>query len=97
MSDPINGTCEGWPAPGPDTIHYLASRGVRCLATDAPSLGGVEPKQALMTYWALGSKGMVAIEFLTNVGKLPKQAYFLFASVKIAGAHGGPGRALAFF
>ena len=60
----------------------------------APSLGGAEPGRALMTYWALCGKGMVGIEYLTNVGQVPQGAYFLFAAVKIRGCHGGPGRAI---
>ncbi len=48
MEDPLNGESEGWPAPGPDAIVYLAGKGVRCVATDAPTLGGVEPKRALL-------------------------------------------------
>jgi kynurenine formamidase len=97
LDDPLNGRSEGWSAPNPDTIIYLAKRGIRCVATDAPTLGGVEPKRALMTYWGLGSKGMVGVEFLTNVGRLPQGAYFLFAAVKIRGCHGGPGRAIALY
>jgi kynurenine formamidase len=50
-----------------------------------------------MTYWALGTKEMVAVEFLTNIGELPAEAYFLFAPVKIQGCHGGPGRAIAVY
>ena len=80
MEEPLNGKQEGWPAPGPDAIQYLARKGIRCVATDAPTLGGVEPKRALWTYWALGSKGMVGVEFLTNLGSLPADAYFLFAA-----------------
>jgi kynurenine formamidase len=95
LADPLNGKSEGWPAPGPDAIFYLARRGIRCVGTDAPTLGGVEPGRALMTYWALGSKGMVGVEFLTNLADLPKDAYFLFAAPKIKGCHGGPGRAIA--
>lgn len=97
MADPLNGKSEGWPAPGPDAIVYLAKKGIRCIATDGPTLGGTAPKRALMTYWAMGTKGIVGVEFLTDVGKLPKEAYFLFAPVKIRDCHGGPGRALAFF
>jgi kynurenine formamidase len=97
LDDPLNGRSEGWPAPGPDAILYLARKGIRCMATDAPSLGGVEPKRALMTYWALGSSGMVGVEYLTNVGRMPPGAYFLFAAVKIRGCHGGPGRAIAMY
>ena len=93
-SDPLLGKSEGWPAPGPDAIVYLKSKGIRCLGTDAPDLGGVDPKRALMTYWALGSREMVGVEFLHNCGKLNSRGYFLFAPVKIRDCHGGPGRAI---
>ncbi|MBI3467535.1 MAG: cyclase family protein [Planctomycetes bacterium] len=97
VDDPLNGRSEGWPAPGPDAIVYLASKGIRCVATDGPTLGGVEPQRALATYWALGSKGMVGVEFLTNLSSLPAKSYFIFAAVKIRGCHGGPGRAIALY
>jgi kynurenine formamidase len=97
LAHPINGRSEGWPAPGPDAIVYLAKKGIRCVATDGPTLGGVDPKRAMMTYWALGSQGMVAVEFLIDVDKLPQHAYFLFAPVKILHCHGGPGRAIALY
>ena len=96
-SDPLNGKSEGWPAPGPDAIVYLKSKGIRCVATDAPDLGGVNPKRALMTYWALGSREMVGVEFLHNVGKVPQGGYFLFAALRIRDCHGGPGRAIVLF
>ncbi len=97
MDGPLNGKAEGWPAPGPGAIEYLAGKGIRCVATDAPTLGGVEPKRALWTYWALGGKGMAGVEFLTDLGRLPQNAYFLFAAGKIRGCHGGPGRAIALY
>ncbi|MGZ0166631.1 MAG: cyclase family protein [Planctomycetales bacterium] len=93
-TDPLNGNSEGWPSPGPDAIVYLKEKGIRCLATDAPDLGGVNPKRSLMTYWALGSNDMVGVEFLTNVSKIPDNSYFLFAAVKVRDCHGGPGRAV---
>ena len=96
-ANPLAGKAEGWPAPGPDAILYLKSKGVRCVATDAPDLGGTEPKRALMTYWALGTARMAGVEFLQNFAKLPlgKNIYFLFAALKIKDCHGGPGRAIA--
>jgi kynurenine formamidase len=97
LADPLNGRSEGWPAPGPDAVAYLAAKGIRCVATDGPTLGGVEPKRALMTYWALGSKGIAGVEYLIGVGKLPAKAYFIFAAVKVRGCHGGPGRAIALY
>jgi kynurenine formamidase len=96
-SDPLAGKSEGWPAPGPDAIVFLKSKGIRCVATDAPDLGGVDPRRALMTYWALGSREMLAVEFLQNVGRVPAGGYFLFAALKIRDCHGGPGRAIVLY
>jgi kynurenine formamidase len=98
-SDPLLGKSEGWPAPGPAAIEYLKQRGVRCVATDAPDLGGVNPRRALMTYWALGSREMVGIEFLHDVDAIPAgaNAYFLFATPKVRDCHGGPGRAIVLY
>ena len=97
LADPLNGKSEGWPAPSPDAILYLAEKGIACVGTDGPTLGGVDDRRALMTYWALGSRGMVGVEFLTNLDQLPERSYFLFAPVKIHGCHGGPGRAIALY
>ena len=94
--DPLAGKAEGWPAPGPAAIIYLKSKGIRCIGTDAPDLGGVDPQRALMTYWALGSSEMVGVEFLNNLGSLDQapHGYFLFAPLKVRDCHGGPGRAI---
>ena len=96
-TNPLAGKSEGWPAPGPDAIVYLKQRAVRCVVTDAPDLGGVDAKRALMTYWALGSREMVGVEFLQQVDQIPVGGYFLFAAVKIANCHGGPGRAIVLY
>src|SRR5262249_2203030 len=89
MSDPLVGLSERWPEPGAGATGYRVNGGVRCVATDAPRLGGVEPKRALWTYWMLGSKGMAGVEYLTNVRSMPEGAFFLFAAIKIRGCHGG--------
>ena len=86
---------QDWGVGGP--VGYLADKGIRCVATDGPTLGGVDPKRALMTYWALGSRGMVGVEYLTSLGTVPPKAYFLFAAARIRGSHGGPGRAIALY
>jgi kynurenine formamidase len=96
-SDPLLGKSEGWPAPDADTIVYLKTKGIRCVATDAPDLGGVDPKRAIFTYWALGSKEMVGVEFLHHVDQAPEGSYFLFAPLKIRDCHGGPGRAIVLY
>jgi kynurenine formamidase len=96
-SDPLSGRSEGWPAPSAEAIAFLKSRGIRCVATDAPDLGGVNPKDALSTYWALGSREMVGVEFLYHVDKVPADAWFLFAPLRIRDCHGGPGRAIVLY
>jgi kynurenine formamidase len=96
-SDGLLGKEEGWPAVAPETIDLLHQRGIRCVATDAPDLGGVDPQSAVATYWLLGSRDMVGIEFLCNTDSLPKDSFFLFAPLKIIGCHGGPGRAIALY
>jgi len=97
MADPLNGKSEGWPSPGPDVIFYLAKKGIRCVGTDGPTLGGTDPERALWTYWALGTQKMVGIEYLINLDQVPERTYFLFASPKIQDCHGGPGRAIALY
>jgi kynurenine formamidase len=95
--DPIFGRSEGWPALGADAVVYLHECGIRCVATDAPDLGGVDQGKALMTYWALGSREMVGVEFLHITGDVPENGYFLFAPTKIENSHGGPGRAIVLY
>lgn len=98
LTAPLKGTAEGWPAASPEVLDYLASKGVRCVATDGPTIGGADPSHALRTYWAAGSRDLCVVEFLTGLAQIPAQgAYFIFAPVKIAGAHGGYGRAIALY
>lgn len=96
-ADPLAGKSEGWPALSAEAVVYLKDRGIRCVGTDAPDLGGVDPKQALWTYWALASRDMVGVEFLNNLGQAPQGGYFLFAALKIRDCHGGPGRAIVLY
>jgi kynurenine formamidase len=96
-SDAYSRKVEGWPALSAEAVVYLHSKGIRCVGSDAPDLGGVNPKDALMTYWALGSKEMVGVEFLCQLERVPIQAYFLFAALKIQNCHGGPGRAIVLY
>jgi kynurenine formamidase len=95
--DPLAGKSEGWPTPGPEAINYLHHKGIRCIATDAPDLGGVDPRRALMSYWALGGNDMVGVEFLSGVGCIPRNGYFLFAPTRIRDCHAGPGRAIVLY
>jgi kynurenine formamidase len=96
LAKPLAGGSEGWPALAADAVAYLAEQSVRCLATDAPTLGGVDPEVARETEWMAGSKGLFVVEMLTGVEAIAdRDAFFLFAPIKIAGTRGGYGRALA--
>lgn len=98
MAAPLAGNAEGWPAPTPEVIGFLADQGIRCIGTDGPTLGGVDQENALFVNWLAGSKGIFVVEFLTNLKAIEgKPAFFLFAPVKIKNARAGYGRAVAFF
>jgi kynurenine formamidase len=91
LDDPAG---EAWPVPSVDTIEALSARGVRCLGTDAPSIGSLSDPVAAHVA-ALG-RGLAVVEGLARLNQVPAQgAYFLFLPVKLVGACGGPGRAVA--
>lgn len=98
LAAPLAGRSEGWPAPTPDAIAYLADKGIRCLGTDGPTLGGVDRELALQVYWLAATRGLYPVEFLTNLGALAdRPAFFLFGPMKIRGTRGGYGRAIALY
>ncbi len=93
---PLDGISEGWPAPSPQAIAYLADRGIVHVAIDAPDMGSVDARESAMTHWMAVNEGMIFTEFLTGVGQLPATgSFYIFLNPKIAGNHGGPGRAIA--
>jgi kynurenine formamidase len=96
LAAPLAGTAEGWPALASDAIAYLADRGIRCVGTDGPTLGGVDPAMARNVDWLAGSKGLVVVEMLTGLEAIAgREAFFVFAPIKIAATRGGYGRAVA--
>ena len=98
MAAPLAGKAEGWPAPTPDVIAYLSKKGVRCIGTDGPTIGGVNRENALFVNWIAAQHGVLPVEFLTNVSSINgKDAFFIFAPVKIKGTRGGYGRAIAVY
>lgn len=93
---PLAGEAEGWPQPTPEAILWLAKRGIRCIGTDGPTLGGVDAAESQSIDWVAAAAEMAVIEYLMNVAAIAdKEAFFLFAPVKIAGTRGGYGRAIA--
>lgn len=93
---PLSGVAEGWPAVGAEAVAYLAEQGIRCVGTDGPTLGGVDPEVAREIDWLTGSKGLLVVEMLTGLEAIAgREAFFVFAPIKIAATRGGYGRALA--
>lgn len=83
-----------WPALDPEAAIFLSERGVATVGTDAPSMGAAQ--NGAPVHWEGLSRGMLFVEVLTNLGRLPPRgALFIFLPLKIAASTGGPGRAIA--
>lgn len=84
----------GWPAPTVECMQLLIDRQVRCVGTDAPSMGSAHDG-APVHQLGLG-KGLVFIEALASLHRVPIDgALFLFLPLKISQSSGGMGRAVA--
>lgn len=91
----VHGSAPAWPAPSVETIELVIGRGVRCLGTDGASMGPAQGGQAVHVA-ALGT-GAVFVECLAGLAELPHRgATFVFLPLKVLGATGAPGRAVAF-
>jgi kynurenine formamidase len=89
----VTKTSPGWPAPSVQTIRLLLDRGVRCVGTDAPSMGAAH--DGIPAHVEGLSNGQVFIEGLANLKDVPPDhGTFQFMPVKIARSSGGPGRAV---
>jgi isatin hydrolase len=84
----------GWPAPEVPIMNELLDRGVRCVGTDAPSMGSAH--DGAPVHVAALSRGAVFVEALTGLAQLPARgAFFQFTPLKVARGTGAPGRAVA--
>lgn len=85
---------EGWPAPDVGAMQLLLSRGVRCIGTDAPSMGSCHDGGPV--HVAGLSAGAVFVEALCHLDELPNRgAWFFFAPLNLRRGSGAPGRAVA--
>ena len=89
VTEPLRKQTPGWAAPRPETMTYLADRGVKTLAIDGASMGPL-PNLAVATHRAGGNRGMVWVECATNLGSLPATGGFVaLLPAKHAGGSGG--------
>ena len=90
----VTGRASGWPAPDPPAMELLLRRGVRCVGTDAPSMGSAHDGQPVHVHGLSG--GAVFVECLTGLDALPARgAEFCFLPLKLRDGTGAPGRAVA--
>jgi kynurenine formamidase len=93
VADCVAGREAGWPAPTADAVSLLVDRGVRCLATDTPSVGAVE--DGYSAHVAGLAHGLVYVEGLTGLAELPvRGGIFVFLPLPVRDGTGAPGRAI---
>ena len=84
----------GWPAPEAETVVYLHEKGVKTIGIDSPSLGSTH--NGVSVHREGLHRGLIYVEGLACLDQLPPRgAQFLFLPLKISGASGCPGRAIA--
>ena len=84
----------GWPSPDVGAAEYLLGKGVTVFGSDGGSIGPAH-NGIPVHHFALGH-GMLLVESLTNLGKLPPRgAFFMFLPIKVKYGSGAPGRAIA--
>ena len=84
----------GWPAPGEAALMLLLERGIRCMGTDAPSMGSAD--DGAVAHLCGLARGAVFVECLAGLDRLPPRgAWFCFLPLKVESGTGAPGRAIA--
>lgn len=81
-------------APDSNLMNYLVEKGIKHIGGDWSSAGPLPNDKA--AHWAALGKGIILVEKLVNLGKLPPRgSFYIFLPLKIEGGSGGPGRAIA--
>jgi kynurenine formamidase len=83
-----------WPGLGPDCVELLLERGVKAVAVDtlSPDVFG---DTASPVHRALLGEGVVIVENLTNLDRVPPIFYLMAVPLMIKGGSGAPCRATA--
>jgi kynurenine formamidase len=83
-----------WPGLGPDCVELLLERGVKAVGVDtlSPDVFG---DTSSPVHKALLGEGVVIVENLANLSRLPPRFYLLALPLKIEGGSGAPCRATA--
>ncbi|MDQ0745982.1 arylformamidase [Streptomyces africanus] len=87
---------ENWPGIARETAELLRERSVRAVGTDCVSLdSGDGGRGELPAHYVLLSAGVLIIENLANLDRLPPLSFFLAFPLRIARGTGSPLRAVA--
>ncbi|MFE9446470.1 cyclase family protein [Streptomyces sp. NPDC006602] len=87
---------ENWPGIARETAELLRGRSVRAVGTDCVSLdSGDGGRGELPAHYVLLSAGVLIIENLANLDRLPPLSFFLAFPLRIAHGTGSPLRAVA--
>ncbi len=91
----VDRSAPAWVALAPEAVEFLHDRGVRHLATDAPSFGAAEDPQP--AHVAGLRRGMTYTEQTIGLGRLPlRGAFYVAAPYKVEDQQAAIARALAF-
>jgi kynurenine formamidase len=82
-----------WPGLGPDCVELLLERGVKAVGVDtlSPDVFG---DSASPVHRALLGEGVVIVENLSNLDRVPSVFYLLALPLKVKGGSGAPCRAV---
>lgn len=79
-----------------ELANWFAARGIWLLGVEMPSVASLQDKEELTAvHRALLGAGIVIVECLTNLDKLPPRVHFTALPLKILGGDGSPVRAIA--
>lgn len=84
----------GYPGPNAEAMQYLVDKKVKHVGIDTPTMAAVQDDNS--PHWVGLENGMVFVEKLCNLGKLPPRgSFYMFLGIKIKDGTGSPGRAIA--
>jgi kynurenine formamidase len=90
------GFLEGWPGLDRSAAEHLAGKGVKAIGTDCISLdSGDGGRGELPAHLTLLPRGILIMENLANLARLPDVSFFVALPLKVKDATGSPVRAVA--
>lgn len=90
------GFLDSWPGLSADAAEYLAEKRVKMVGTDCVSLDpGDGGGGKLAAHYTLLPSGILILENVSNLAKLPPVSFFMASPLKIENGTGSPVRAVA--